>query len=478
MNSTTDNGRGGAGAGDLPGPRGLPLIGNLHQVRFDRLHLVLEDWADQYGPLYRIRFGPQRVAVLSDRAEIQRLLADRPDGFRRPRYLEAAASEMRLKGVFAAEGDDWRRQRRIVVDALNRARTEDFFPRLATTVGRLQRRWERAADAGEVVDLCRDLMRFTVDVTAQLAFGIDINTLETPGPTIQRHLAKVFPVLHRRLNAPFPYWRFIRLPADRRLDRALDALEAEFAAMVAAVRERLEREPARRLSPRDFLEAVIVDMEAEGSRVTDEEMFANVGNLLLAGEDTTANTIAWTVHLLAGNPDWLDRCRREIDALTASNSPGMVDFGQTRRMPVIDAVSSESMRLKPVAPLHVLEPLSDTRMLGHRIPEGDTIFMLLRRMATRDGHFRNGDRFDPERWLLKPEERRGPHDHRAFVPFGAGPRFCPGRNLAMLEIRTVLAMLCSGFDVAPVDRGGVSERFAFTMFPTNLFVRFRRRRRT
>lgn len=477
MSAIVASKRGRAEADVLPGPGGLPFIGNFHQIRFDRLHLDLEDWAGQFGPIYRFRFGPHLVVVLSDRDEIQRILVDRPDGFRRPRYLEAAASEMRLKGVFAAEGEDWRRQRRIVIDALNRARIEDFFPMLATTVGRLQRRWERAADAGERVDLCRDLMRFTVDVTTQLAFGIDINTLESPGPTIQRHLDKVFPVLHRRLNTPFPYWRFIRLPADRALDRALDALEREFGAMVQAARERLEREPARRKAPQDFLEAIIIEMETEGSRVTNEEIFANVGNLLLAGEDTTAYTIAWTVHLLTGNPDWFDRCRREVDALTALNSPGIANFEQTKQMPVVDAVSSESMRLKPVAPLHMLEALNDTWILGHRIPKGTTIFMLLRHMATRDEHFVNGDRFDPERWLLRQEARHGPHDHGAFVPFGGGPRFCPGRNLAMLEIRTVLAMLCSNFDVLPVDRSRVKEQIAFTMFPTNLFVRMRRRKR-
>ena len=82
---------------------------------------------------------------------------------------------MRLRGVFAAEGEDWRRQRRIVVDALNRARLETFFPTLAMTVGRLQRRWEGAAERAEAVDLCRDLTRFTVDVTMQLAFGMDAN---------------------------------------------------------------------------------------------------------------------------------------------------------------------------------------------------------------------------------------------------------------------------------------------------------------
>ncbi len=469
-------GGGSGGAEDLPGPRCLPLVGNLHQIRLDRLHLALEDWAGRYGPLYRVRLGPRRIAVLSDRDEILRLLADRPDGFRRTRNLEAATREMGLKGVFAAEGEDWRRQRRLVVEALSRARIEDFFPKLAATVARLRRRWELAADSGAPVDLCRDLMRFTVDVTTQLAFGVDINTLETRGPTIQRHLDRVFPVLHRRLNGPFPYWRFIRLPADRSLDRALDALEIEVGAMVKAARARLEREPGRRESPRDFLEAIIVETEAEGSGATGDVIFANACNLLLAGEDTTANTIAWTVHLLAGNPDWFDRCRREVDALAATGADGPEGFERTKRMPVIDAVGSESMRLKPIAPLHMLEAVGDTRILGRRIPAGTAIFMLLRHIATRDEHFVNGRRFDPGRWLAAKDARRGPHDHRAFAPFGAGPRFCPGRGIAMLEIRTVLAMLCGSFDLQPVDGARVEERIAFTMFPANLFVRMTRRR--
>ncbi|MCY4139502.1 MAG: cytochrome P450, partial [Rhodobacteraceae bacterium] len=147
---------------DLPGPRGLPVLGNLLQIRLDRLHLRLEEWAERHGPMFAIRIGPQRIAVISDRTAIQRILVQRPDGFRRTAMLEEVAIEMRLKGVFAAEGEDWRRQRRIVIAALNRARLERLFPSLAIIVGRLQRRWAAAADRAESVDLCRDLMRVTV----------------------------------------------------------------------------------------------------------------------------------------------------------------------------------------------------------------------------------------------------------------------------------------------------------------------------
>ena len=463
---------------DLPGPRGLPVLGNLLQIRFDRLHLTLEDWSEQYGAMFGIRIGPHRIAVISDRSAIQRILIQRPDGFRRTAMLESVAAEMRLKGVFAAEGEDWRRQRRMVVAALNRAKLKNFFPKLAMMVGRLQRRWERAADRAEPVDLCRDLMRFTVDVTMQLAFGVDANTLETPGPVIQRHLDKVFPVLHRRVNAPFPWWRLVRLPSDRALDRALDALERDVGAMVRATRQRMAAEPERRRTPTNFLEAILAAVEAEDSRFTDAEIFANAGTLLLAGEDTTANSIAWTVHYFTKYPEHFQRVRREVDALIAPES-AIGNLEQANRLPFLDAFRDEVMRLKPVAPLHVVEPIADVEILGCLIPKGTPIMMLVRRMATRDENFGDGARFDPDRWLVPRESSGCPHDRRAFVPFGGGPRLCPGRNLALLQIRTVLAMLCRNFELEPA-RGGneVEEHLAFTMMPANLSVRLRRFRRS
>ena len=101
---------------------------------------------------------------------------------------------------------------------------------------------------------------------------------------------------------------------------------------------------------------------------------------------------------------------------------------------------------------------------------------LNRRLATRDAHFGHAARFDPARWLASDAERGCPHDTSAFLPFGAGPRFCPGRNLALLQIRTVLAMLCRNFDLA-LDRPErpVEEKLAFTMMPANLVIRMKRR---
>lgn len=459
---------------DLDGPPALPVIGNLHQIRLDRLHTTLERWADRYGPLYRARLGPIRVAVVSDAAAVRQVHRERPGWFRRWRAIEAVAREIGMLGVFAAEGRDWRRHRGLVAAGFNAARVRPFFPKLAVIVGRLQRKWESAADAGETTDLCRDLMRLTVDVTAELAFGIDFNTVETEGPVIQRHLDRVFPMVHRRINAPLAYWRYFRLPADRALDRALADLRTEVNGIIGEARERLRANPALRDSPSNFLEAIVAAGEDGRGRFSDTDIFANVCTLLLAGEDTTAHTIAWTVHCFMQHPEHFARARAEVDgALAPAAAVGEPE--QLERFPFLDACCNESMRLKPVAPVNSLEPVEDAEILGHTIPRGTMVMALNRHIAMQDGNFGDGARFDPERWLAG-DARGCPHDVDAFIPFGSGPRFCPGRSLALLQIRTVLAMFCRNFDVEPAfPARPVEEKHAFTMMPENLLVRLSRR---
>jgi cytochrome P450 len=132
---------------------------------------------------------------------------------------------MGITGVFSAEGDDWKRQRRLTAHALDASHLRQFFPTLIKVTERLKNRWNIAADKHTAVDVPQDLMRYTVDVTTNLAFGYDMNTLENEGDVIQGHLEKNFPMINRRINAPFPYWRYFRLHADRSLEFLFQFLE-------------------------------------------------------------------------------------------------------------------------------------------------------------------------------------------------------------------------------------------------------------
>ena len=144
------------------------------------------------------------------------------------------------------------------------------------TTERLRQRWNDAADGGKSVALCPDLRRYTVDVTTQLAFGLDFNTLQTEGPVIQHQLDKVFPMIVRRMVAPLPYWRLLRLPRDRELDKALVFIRREVEDIIAACRREMENDPALYVNPRNFLEAIIAASAQEDPDFTDPPTYSPI----------------------------------------------------------------------------------------------------------------------------------------------------------------------------------------------------------
>ena len=461
---------------DLPGPKGYPVVGNLLQVNFDKFHLHLEKWCDEFGPIFKIRMGQKTIVCIADPQTINHILRDRPDTYRRRRTIENVITEMGFNGVFSAEGETWKRQRKVVALALNSAHLNQFFPKMHETTQRLMRRWEMAADTGENVDLCRDVMRYTVGITTQLAFGVNVNTLETDGPVIQQQLDKVFPMIGKRMNAPFPYWRYIRGPKDRELERALSGIQETVNGFIADCRRRMRDDPTLFETPTNFLEAIIAAQTAEqGTNFTDDEIYANVVTLLLAGEDTTANTIAWAGNYFIEFPEYFERVRAEVDSLCVSE-PILNEHQQLTRLPYLEAFANETMRLKPVGPLFPMETNEDVELLGYHIPKRTPVIALTRHIAINPENFGAPEQFNPARWLDPAATATAPHNTQAFLPFGTGPRFCPGRNLALAEIKMALAMLCRNFNMELSNQANtVEEKLAFAMLPTNLVVKFSRR---
>ena len=459
---------------ELPGPRGLPLVGNLLQLDLKQLHRVLEGWCNEFGPIYTFKLGRKPVVVVADPEQIQAILRQRPKVYRRVGTIESVFKEMGITGVFSAEGDDWKRQRRLTAHALDAGHLRQFFPALIKVTERLKNRWNRTADSQAPADVQQDLMRYTVDVTTSLAFGYDMNTLEKEGEVIQDHLEKIFPMINRRINAPFPYWRYLRLPADRALDKALVAIREAINGFIVRTKERLAQSPELAAHPTNFLEAMLGARDEGETAFTDEEVYGNVLTLLLAGEDTTANTLAWMIHLMIEHPGVQARMRME--AVEVVGNAGMLSqLADTERLPYIDAVTQETMRLKPVAPVLFLEPIEDVEIAGVAIPKNTAVMLPTLHGPMQEAHFGGAAQFRPERWLEAATPSACPHNTKAFVPFGGGPRFCPGRQLAMVEIKTVMAMLCAGFEIGRMDHPEpVREVFSFTMMPENLFVRFKR----
>ncbi len=462
---------------DLPGPRPWPLVGNALQVRLSRLHLDMEDWVRQYGPVMRVQLGGIPILVVSDHELFHTLLRDRPEQFGRPSRMAEVMLEMGMPpGVFVAEGEQWARQRRMVMASFAPARVRSYFPALLGVTQRLRQRWQPAAAAGHDIDLQADLMRFTVDAVAGLAFGVEVDTLSSDGDVIQRHLDQIFPTIWRRAQALVPYWRYLKLPRDRALDRSVQAVNVAIAGFMAEARERLQ-DPARRAAPPNLLEAMLVAADEPGSGVSDGDVAGNVFTMLLAGEDTTATSLSWLIHLLWGNPACLAQARAEVDrVMPAELSDWTSDH--LSQLDFMEACIHESMRLKPVGPFNVVEALSDTEVADVRIRKGTPVLLVMRHDCLQERYFAHARQFKPERWLAGAEASAQHGLKRVSLPFGAGPRICPGRYLALMEIKLALAMLLQHFDITAVGRPdgqAPPEHMALTMVPLGLHMRLKPR---
>jgi len=457
----------------LPGPPQLPLLGNAHQIRPSRIHEILENWADRYGPLYRIKGGHIPMAILSDAPAIRRILSERPHRFRRLSKLRSVVTGLGVPGLFIAEGDEWVRQRPVFEGALNAVGPAAFAPKIAVGLGRLRDRWEQAATSTDAIDACHDLQLLVADTASQLALGVDAEAF-AEGAELPRLLELTAAKLIQRVYAPVPYWRVIRLPSDRAMDDALAKFRHQVYALVHETRRRLKVAPVS--SPSCYLEALIArELAGECEEHSDSAIFNHVGGVLMESWNTLPGPMAWTLYYLTRYPALATRVRTEVDAASGATE-GISGSIDGERFPFLHAFVVEVLRLKPSSTFTSVEPLEDTVILGHRIPKGTVIVVLHRHPAVQNENFPDGRVFDPARWLPDTVQRHCPRETDAYLPFGVAPRNCPGERHSIRQMHSLLAMFCRGFDsqfAVPEDR--IVEKQELLMGPSAMPLHLRRR---
>ncbi len=458
---------------ELPGPKGYPLVGNIPVIDLPNLHRQIEAWADEYGDVYRLFLGYTSQTVVTRPSIIQKVLQARPDEFIRLKKMDTIIREGGVHGVFNAEGEEWKLHRKIVAKGLDVRHQKEFYPSMVITLERLYNKWKKNAESGEPFDIQRDLLRFTVDITSTLAFGTEMNTLEQEGGAIQDHMEKVFPMIFYRINLPIQWHKLIKRKADREFEQAVQEMNRLVDQFIARGQERLREHPELRENPGNLLEAILVAGEEE-ELFKPEHVRGNLLTLLMAGEDTTAHTLIWMLYLLTIHTDIQDAIRAEADTVLGDEQ-WIKDYERMADLRYIEAVTWESMRFKPVAPVMLFEATQDLEVEGYLFQKGQRILTQSRSAALKDEYFTKAGEFNPSRWMK--ESKCPVHNMDAFSPFGGGPRYCPGRNLALLEIRMVISMLFKNFEIEMVTpHEDVPEIMAFTMMAGDYMVRLKPRK--
>jgi enediyne biosynthesis protein E7 len=414
--------------------RGRPLVGVLPDLLRDGPGLCVRAMHASRRSVARLRVGSASLYAVYHPDHVQRVMVENNRNYwKGPAFNRA--SFLFGRGLVMNEGESWLHQRRLMSPAFSHARVLGLVPIMADVVARKADAWQAHARAGRPVEMVREMMTVTLEIIARTMFSRGVSDDDV------RRMAAAFGIVLRHISLRFAtFWlpERIPLPGGARASAAVAELEEIVRRVVAQRRASGER-------PDDLLSMLLDARDADSLEpMSDRQLRDEVLTTLFGGYEATADSLAWTWHLLSQHPDADARFRAEVDAVMAGDAPTAQELG---RMDFTRRLVMESMRLYPPFWWNLRAALHDDEVGGTRIPAGATVLLVTYATHRHPEFWDEPDRFDPDRFL--PDAVAGRHKH-AYVPFGTGQRACIGRHLAMLETPLVLAMLARRFRPVPV----------------------------
>ena len=431
-----------------PGPTGFPLVGNLPQFQRDPLAFI-EGVHRAYGPIATVHMLNQPVVFTFRPEHAYDLLVERA---RSVGVGERPGLRMRLgASLLTTDGATHRRQRRLVQPAFHRKRVEGYAEIMTSQTAEMLRGWR----IGDEIDIAAELRELTLRIIVKALFDLD---LADEGARLSRMFATVIEVQPSRfgLIRPFAVDKLPFMPGRA----ARDTARAAAAGLDGFVYQLIASRRVEGADHGDVLSMLLAARDEDGQPLSDVEIRDQAMTLIVAGHETTFTALSWAIDQLSRQPDAYQRLRAEVATALGGNIPRAADIA---RLPYLDAVIQEALRLRPPAwsiNRVALEPIT---LEGYHLPAGTSLIVspwILHHEPAIWGDVRV---FRPERWLdgSMKDLPRG-----AYFPFGLGPRMCIGMPLADMEMRLVLATILQRFTPVvapgfyPIPRPRVTLRLA------------------
>ena len=405
----------------IPVVPGLPLVGHLLSIRDHRLELQLRI-AREYGDLARVRVGFFSPVFVTSPELAHEVLVEHADAFSKAPGLSIFVRPLLGDGLLTSEREVHRRQRRMIAPVFVQKRIAQYAQEMAERTERHQAAWPDGAE----IDAAEQMMRLTLEIVGKMLFDAEVGgDAEIIGDALTEAMSYVI----TSVTSLFPIPPVIPTPTNLRARRTVARLDE---ILYRIIRERRASGGDRG----DLLSMLIAarDEDATG-RMDDRQIRDEAMTIFLAGHETTANALAWTLYLLAQHPAAYDRLLQEADDVIGDRLPAVADLP---KLPWTLAVLKESMRLYPPAFLVPRRATREVTLGGHRLSRHTIVLVNIYGMHRKARYFPDPDRFDPARFVGDAEKAipRG-----AYMPFGAGPRICIGNHFALMEGQILLAAL-------------------------------------
>jgi cytochrome P450 len=443
-----------------PGPPRRATFRLLKQLFTDRLALM-GDNADSYGDVVRIAIGPKAMYLVNHPDLAKHVLADNAANYHKGIGLQEARRALG-DGLLTSDGDTWRKQRRTIQPVFQPKRISRQAAVVASEVDGLVK---RLAEHDGPVEILHEMTGLTLGVLGKTLLDAELGGYETLGHSFEAVQDQA--MFEAVTLSMVPQWVPLKKQLHFRTAREdLRRIADEL------VEQRLAN-PVE--NGEDVLSRLIASGSGEGA--SRERMRDELITLLLAGHETTASTLGWAFHLIDEHPEVGERLHAEAAEVLGDRLPEHEDL---RRLTFTVAVVEEVMRLYPPVWLLPRIAQADDEIGGYHVPAGSDVVVVPYTLHRHPDFWADAERFDPGRFDAANPAGRPPR--YAYIPFGAGPRFCIGNSLGVMEAVFVLAMAARDLELHKVPGKVVEPEAMLSLrvrggLPMTVHRRERRRRR-
>ena len=419
-----------------PGPVGLPLLGSVFPWLRDQPRFLLETYR-RYGEVVRFAFLGFHGAILHGAEANRYLLIDAVDNFQVGPVIDRARARWIVgQGILFIDEPEHRQQRRLILPSMHRKRIEAYQQVMREVTTQILDRWR----PGEIIDVASEMDDLALIIEGRTLFSLDLSGTE-------HALSEAVTMVTQTMNDAFRI-AFAQFPFDipgigygRSVRRAMARIRATLEEIIT--RHQCEGDDAG-----DIVSMLVAARDEEGHRLSASQIMDHLLTLFVAGHETLANALTWACYLLAQHPHVTAKLLNELEAHLAGQPPTP---GDLERLAYLEQVVKEVLRLYPPAASLSRIAREPFEWKGYTFHAGDIVMYAPYVSHRMPNQFSEPETFRPERFDPQQGEK---HPPCAYLPFGAGPRTCLGAPFAMMELKTVLAILVQRYrlDLLPNQR--------------------------
>ncbi|PON41243.1 Cytochrome P450, E-class, group I [Trema orientale] len=416
-----------------------PMSLNHHIV--PRVLPFFYDMVQKYGKVCLSWTETRPRLIIGDSELIRVILADKKGHFVKP--PQNPFVDLLQLGVSTLEGEQWVKRRRLLTPAFHLDKLKGMLPAFAISCSALIDRWKNLTrlQGSTEVDVAPEFQILTGDVIARTAFG---SSYEEGKKIFELQKEQAVLVLEAYHNIYIPGFRFVPTRKNMRrykLDNEIKAVLRDL------IRKKQQAMPNKEV---DLLSLLLQKCELEGEAaaeddnncLTIDDVIEECKLFYIAGQETTANLLTWTMIVLSMHPNWQDKAREEVLRVCGKKTP---DFEAINHLKIVSMILNEVLRLYPLLTAHLRYTKQEANIGGMLIPAGVEILLFTLSLHHDPKHWgHDATEFNPERFS-EGVAKSSKDDQMAFYPFGWGPRICLGQNFAMIEAKLGLAMILQHF---------------------------------